>query len=49
MSAIVLYQLLPELITGAKKSLSAAQAKALLARVRPRDAGGRHAGRSQPG
>jgi transposase len=37
-----LHQLLLELIPGgAKKSLSAAQAKALLARVRPRDAAGR--------
>jgi transposase len=37
-----LHQLLPGLIPGgAKKSLSAAQAKALLARVRPRDAAGR--------
>jgi transposase len=36
-----LHQLLLELIPGgAKKSLSAAQAKALLARVRPRDAAG---------
>jgi transposase len=37
-----LHQLLLELIPGgAKKSLSAAQAKALLARVRPRDAAGK--------
>jgi transposase len=37
-----LHQLLLELIPGgAKKSLSAAQAKALLAKVRPRDAAGR--------
>jgi len=37
-----LHQLLLELIPGgAKKDLSAAQAKALLARVRPRDAAGR--------
>jgi len=37
-----LHQLLLELIPGgAKKSLSAAQAKALLARVRPRDTAGR--------
>jgi transposase len=37
-----LHQLLLELIPGgAKKSLSAAQAKALLARVRPRDSAGR--------
>ena len=36
-----LHRLLLELIPGgAKKALSAAQAKALLARVRPRDAGG---------
>ena len=37
-----LHQLLLELIPGgAKKSLSAAQAKAMLARVRPRDAAGK--------
>jgi transposase len=37
-----LHRLLPELIPGgAKKALSAAQAKALLARVRPRDAAGK--------
>src|SRR5690349_22935401 len=37
-----LHQLLLELIPGgAKKDLSAVQAKALLARVRPRDAGGK--------
>ena len=37
-----LHQLLLELIPGgAKKDLSAAQAKALLARVRPRDAAGK--------
>ena len=37
-----LHQLLPGLIAGgAKKDLSAAQAKALLARVRPRDAAGK--------
>ncbi len=37
-----LHQLLPELIPGgAKKALSAAQAKALLATVRPRDAAGK--------
>ena len=37
-----LHQLLPGLIPGgAKKDLSAAQAKALLARVRPRDAAGK--------
>ncbi|MFF4235948.1 transposase [Actinomadura geliboluensis] len=37
-----LHQLLLELIPGgAKKSLSAAQAKALLAKVRPRDAAGK--------
>src|SRR5579862_5404401 len=37
-----LHQLLLELIPGgAKKDLSAAQAKALLAKVRPRDAAGR--------
>ena len=37
-----LHQLLLELIAGgAKKSLSAAQARALLTRVRPRDAAGR--------
>jgi transposase len=37
-----LHQLLPELIPGgAKKDLSAAQARALLARIRPRDAAGR--------
>ena len=37
-----LHQLLLELIPGgAKKDLSAAQAKALLAKVRPRDAAGK--------
>jgi transposase len=37
-----LHQLLLELISGgAKKDLSAAQARELLARVRPRDAAGR--------
>jgi transposase len=36
------HQLLLELIaSGAKKDLSAAQAKALLAKVRPRDAAGK--------
>ena len=39
-----LHHLLPELIPGgAKKDLSAAQAKALLAKVRPRDAAARPA------
>jgi len=36
-----LHQLLLELIPGAKKALSAAQAKALLASIRPRDAAGK--------
>jgi transposase len=44
-----LHQLLLELIAGgASKSLSAAQAKALLARVRPRDAAARPGAGSRP-
>jgi transposase len=44
-----LHHLLLELIRGgAKKNLSAAQAKQLLARVRPRDTAGKARRRSQP-
>jgi transposase len=45
-----LHQLLLELIPGgAKKNLCAAQAKALLAKVRPRDVAGKASGRRRAG